>query len=388
MDNHKELERKIRIAFFGEAAFPSHNIKWINHLVNNFPIEAILITYTDENSEHIDSKVKVYNVLRLFPVLDKRRRKELVKQYRDILLGHEVDLLHFLWGVDVVQWATVLNTKYIITTRGSDVLRVIPSTLSDISFRLSAKYLYSIQKRARHKRAYRNSDWVTSTSESQKRSVRKFQPAVKQHSLVRTGTYSEFFHKTDLGRINGVRVILSPRTMRELYNQDIIVKAFAKYFFEFPTAELRMVDNHPGSTWSDYIQGLVCDLGISEHVVFLTDLDQGQMAKEYKDADVCVMIPKTDGVPVSGIESMMAGCPIILGDNQYDKDIFNENTVWQLKENQPDQLFQALLELNNCDPEVLKTKVLNAQRVSLEYGSTEREMEKVYNIYRKVLSEN
>lgn len=376
----------IRVAFFGEAAFPSHNIKWINHLVENFPLEAVLFTFNKEDTSHISEKIRVYNVLKYYPLFDIKNRNATLTLYKGILDENKIDLLHFLWGVDIVLWARFLNRPYLITTRGSDVLRILPQRYVNVSIRLNKRSAYLIKGKRLHQKAFKEAAWVTSTSLSQMSSLLGIQSKIRNHSIIRTGAYSIQFYFPKRLLTESIKVVFSPRSMKELYNQDVIIEAFKSYLDYRSDAVLRMVDNYPQSEWSNKIRSMVDELGIGKSVIFLTDLSQKQMSEEYSKADVSVMIPQSDGAPVSAIESMMAGCPVILGDNDYDNDLFNESTIWKLENNKSKDLVEKLIQVDRLDLRDLILKVKNAQSVALNNGSTEVEMRRLFSIYLGVLT--
>jgi glycosyltransferase involved in cell wall biosynthesis len=99
-------------------------------------------------------------------------------------------------------------------------------------------------------------------------------------------------------------VVLSPRSLTPLYNPATIVAAFRRVRDEVPDAQL--VLKHMGS-------GVPADFaGPGVHVVGHVPYER--MADYYRAADVCVSIPSSDSAPRSVWEAMACGCPVVVSD--------------------------------------------------------------------------
>jgi glycosyltransferase involved in cell wall biosynthesis len=102
-------------------------------------------------------------------------------------------------------------------------------------------------------------------------------------------------------------VILSPRSLKPLYNPATIVAAFGRVREAVPDAQL--VLKHMG-TGAEELPGVGRGEGI--HVVGHVPYDR--MADYYRAADVCVSIASTDSSPRSVWEAMACGCPCVVSD--------------------------------------------------------------------------
>jgi len=376
----------MNIAYFADGNIPSHDIKWINYLTVELGVNSIVFLRKDSEFEHFHDNVKVIRELKSLPVLNFILRYRLTKQYKRILSENQISIIHFLGGELKCQWGSFLGKKFIITTRGTDILEQLPRKYTQLKFSISKSYLTHFFGRYFHKKAYRCASLITSTSMRQMDAVLEFQPLVKEQMLVRTGCFIDQFVNRDIRHSGGVRRIFSARTMKKICNQDVILKAFKNYLDAFPKAELRMVDNWPEASWSKSIRLLAKELNIDHKVKFLPALDQAQMKNEYLQADVCVMIPSSDGTPVSGIESMLVGTPLVIGNNDYDKDLFNNSTVWQLKENSENTLCDMFLQLSRMPKELIRRKLIEAQNVALENADTRKEMAKIEQLYKSLVT--
>lgn len=116
--------------------------------------------------------------------------------------------------------------------------------------------------------------------------------------------------KSALKRSLGLRdapVVISPRGLKELYNPDVVLAAFARVLADVPDAQL--VLKHNGDR--------VPDLGALSHsaqVHVVGRVPYEQMAEYFRAADVCVSVPATDSSPRSVWEAMAAGCACVLSD--------------------------------------------------------------------------
>jgi L-malate glycosyltransferase len=98
-------------------------------------------------------------------------------------------------------------------------------------------------------------------------------------------------------------VILSPRSLTEVYNPGTVLEAFELVRREVPDAQL--VLKHMGSGGPADVPGCIRVVG---HVPY------EQMAWFYQAADVCLSIPSSDSSPRSVWEAMACGCPVVLSD--------------------------------------------------------------------------
>lgn len=382
------MNKKIRVAFIGETTYPSNNIKWINTLVENFDVQAIVITRPNQNVSHLNDGILIYKILRPFPFFNPFALIRYVRKVNEILKKNEIDIVHFLWGVNDPALGVFISHPYFITTHGSDILRDLKNHYLQPIFRLRKRNIADLIKRQFHLKAYRKASFITSASYGQMALLEQFQPKIKKHEVIRSAINPSLLNvkRNDSIVISERVTIFSPRTMRPIYNQDIIIEAFNILLSKYPHASLRMIDNMAGSEWSLNVRKLIKDLNLLDKVVLLPSLSPESMNEEYYNADITVMIPKSDGVPVSGMESMIIGTPLIIGANDYDTDVFSSEWVWKLAENSPKCLLDTINEVINEDLEKIKMKVKSAQKIGKAKGDMRSEMAKVAKQYKNVLA--
>jgi glycosyltransferase involved in cell wall biosynthesis len=101
--------------------------------------------------------------------------------------------------------------------------------------------------------------------------------------------------------------ILSPRSLTPVYNPRTILAAFARVAAAVPGAQL--VLKHMGTDAPD-----LGTLPAAGDVRLVGHVPYEEMALYYQAADVCVSIPSSDSSPRSVWEAMACGCPVVLSD--------------------------------------------------------------------------
>jgi L-malate glycosyltransferase len=98
-------------------------------------------------------------------------------------------------------------------------------------------------------------------------------------------------------------VILSPRSLTPIYNAETIIAAFA-----------RVAEARPGAQLVMKHMGVEAPPAAAPGVRFVGHVPYERMASYYQAADVCVSIPSSDSSPRSVWEAMACGCPVIVSD--------------------------------------------------------------------------
>ena len=123
--------------------------------------------------------------------------------------------------------------------------------------------------------------------------------------------------------------------------------------------------------------------------LFLEEIPQATIFELTRNASIVIMNPKSDGTPVSAIESMAVETPVILGPLDYDQDIFNQDTIWRLNEWSASELTDTIVEILEKTPSaVLEKKLLNAKATVLEKADTMKEVQKIEKIYHQLVNES
>ena len=110
-------------------------------------------------------------------------------------------------------------------------------------------------------------------------------------------------------------VILSPRSVTPLYNQDIVLDAFANILGIYPNAQLIFVLYKVDRPYLSKLEAQVDSKGITANVRWLSARQEpAHMAQLYRMADVVVSIPASEGYGFSVYEAIATGCPTIISD--------------------------------------------------------------------------
>jgi hypothetical protein len=364
-----------------------HDIKWISwfsdqhqcyilarkHHLEGWDLakrEAFKMLYKIE----IVASVEDFSVRRLFNTFwEWRKIKALLSRY-------QIGVFHIMFAEPNALWCifrpSTLNVKYVLTTRGTDVLKTIPAHFSkgDLLNKLVS---------ALYKLAFRKFDIITCTSKSQERNVKMIAPSSRVE-IVRTGVDVEAIIATRAehlpNKLIGVRYILFPRNMQPLYNHEFSMEAIRKlpaeileqFKFVFVDADSK------NQVYVQRIQAMMTEFG-AHHFCFLPRQSQQAIWALYKNASLVIMNPVSDGAPVSGMEVMICNRPLILGNVDYDEDIFGD-TCFKLTEWNADQLAEMITAI------VSNTVSFNTKyaftRV-IEKGNRNVEMNRLLHLYQE-----
>ena len=139
-------------------------------------------------------------------------------------------------------------------------------------------------------------------------------------------------------------MLLSAGELNENKNHQIIIRALAK--LNNPKVHYAIAGE---GEKKEYLIGLANELGVSEQVHLLGY--RKDMPELNHTADVFCFPSIREGLPVSPIEAMACGLPIIAGDNRGTRDLFvNEESGGILfSPNNVDECYQAIVDILNGD---------------------------------------
>lgn len=363
-----------------------HGNKWINYFAQQNNVIIICYENTEKILLPIDPSIKVYMILPpYYPISKFLLRKKILKKLRQIMSDNEIDIIHSMYAVPYAFWGYNLDFKnHIITTRGSDVLvdfSVKFNNPSNFKERIVFYYLKKLLIKT-----FNHAKYITSTSFQQQEIIGSLIKDQRKLHLIRTGINVEFFENTaeKLSRNHNEKdiVLFSPRLISPLYNTDIIIDAIADLYFvkNIRNIKLILIDYISNPKYLSLIRERIDKLGLQDIVKILPTQDRAGMVQLYLDADIVVMIPKSDGTPVSGIEAMIMKKPLIIGNLSYDQDIFNSETVWKTKAFSKEAVVDCIIEILDIPDDCIKAKIFKAYTIAKEKASMETEIRKVENV--------
>lgn len=111
-------------------------------------------------------------------------------------------------------------------------------------------------------------------------------------------------------------LVISIRQCRPLYNIDTIIRAFARVREALPAARLviKLVSQAADDPYLVQLRELAGQLALGEAVSFVPQVAYTEIPDLYRAADVVVSAPSSDGMPVSVLEAMACGAPVVASD--------------------------------------------------------------------------
>lgn len=181
-------------------------------------------------------------------------------------------------------------------------------------------------------------------------------------------------------------IVLSPRHTLPLYNIDLIIQAIPLVLQRHPMTIFVFKEYYlPDSTgYQEACKALTHQLGVASNTRWVPALHHREMPHFYACADIAVSVAKSDGLPVSVLEAMACGLPLVLsplvGLQSYLSQ--GENALY-VKPVEPEAIATAINAL--LDDEALRTLMGQANRtLALAKFDFVPIMETVEALYRKL----
>ena len=365
-----------------------HDCKWINYFHKKHQVIVICSKNYETKKSYLKSKIKVYPVLPTYSVLNLFKQFATIKKLRTVIKKEKIAIVHSMYAVPNALWGnSITKNNHVITTRGSDILVDYLQTYhspNSLREKISYYFMKMIIKKALNKAVA-----ITSTSFDQKKEIEKLINKTEKLHLVRTGVDTNKFSDNHLvKRIDNKFIIFSPRSMKPIYNIDLLIQGVNEFrkskAAHLLNVELQIIDDRPQSNYSKYIHKLISDKKLDHFVKILPKLTQTDMLTYYRNCNLVIMIPTSDGTPVSAIESMLLKKTLILGNLHYDKDIFNKNTVWKVRNFSREAIKNSITEVITNE-RMAERKIENAYRLASEKANLQNSLAKIASLYENIL---
>lgn len=325
---HMERKNSINILFIADPN-SLHNQKWMRHFGQNPQrFQVFLCCETNETpsvevqSELKEDGIQFVTALRPFSIRTPLRNVLEYQRFIQLTGRLNIDCVHVLFATPYALWLRNYNGKCVISTRGSDILQVIPS----LTQQKGIKKLYYAFLFAQFYRSFHRAHLITSTSHQQANAVQHW--FKKGAECLRTGvnvSYIEEIEPFYPVKVSGRFTVFSPRFMQPIY--DILFQVEALEHMEAEElVKIHFLCIQGKKMDADYWNRVELRLkkleekGLLWHV--LSYLEQDAMFRALKAADLVIMTPKSDGTPNSALECMAAGTPLIISDLPYDPELF------------------------------------------------------------------
>jgi len=375
----------MKVAYFVNPS-SIHDCKWINLLSKKCDVIVCCMPSGIECPSCLDEGIPVYPVL-----LETLPRRNVVLKFRalqrlkKILRHHGTQIIHSTYAFPNAFWASEIKFhNHVLTTYGSDVL-LSYQRLLDLREKdeLNSADSYVLK---RFETALRHAKVITSTSHGQLEPLKGVASLDKLH-LIRTGVDTTIYRPAATNKALDRITLFSPRVMGELYQIDLIVEAFAKLVELHPELPLHLslINDQPGSPYANKVLALIDALGISEKVTVLGKQNNNSMVQHYQDASLVIMLPKSDGTPNSALEAMLVEKPVILSPLDYDRSLFNADTIWQTPGFKLDDIVKTIETLLDFPPDQMEQKLKIARETATKEASLQEMVDRLFALYQKIL---
>lgn len=301
-------------------------------------------------------------------------------QIKGYIKQYQIDVVHSLSVTTTSLFLLRLKTPYIITTRGSDIL----VELTNMKARGEKGSKMDAFMFRRFKKLFAKAKAVTGTSIPQ--TIRTKEIMGRDAQLVRTGLDFGLIENIDCSQhlpaeLKGKKYIFSPRLIRPIYNIELQVEAIKlldkSILEEYAFVFIQFKERGP-----EYVKMIKDGLDSTPHLKYhvYNNIPQEEMFCLFKNAQLAVMTPKSDGTPNSALEAMALKCPLIVGDLDYDSDLFDDMCI-RLTKNDPQELADKITQaLKVYSDGMLKRAYQNVK----ERGNRDVEMRRIQGIYEGI----
>jgi glycosyltransferase involved in cell wall biosynthesis len=136
-------------------------------------------------------------------------------------------------------------------------------------------------------------------------------------------------------------VLLSTRGWEPIYGVDLIARAFARLAPQRPELRLLMLGN---GSLSGELRRIFRQAGVLEQVHFPGQVNQRDLPRYYRAADLYLSASHSDGTSISLLEAMACGRPALVSDIPGNREwVFQGENGWWFENGDVESLTQALL---------------------------------------------
>jgi glycosyltransferase involved in cell wall biosynthesis len=294
----------LRLAFLGDPN-SIHTRRWLTFFADRGHEVHLLEGFGTAIAPGLDERIRIdrYRAhARLnLPILSSLRSRH---QLRRLLHRVRPHILHAHF-VRRHGWQAALAGfhPYVVSPWGSDLLKV---------------RRHSWRTRWWNRRALRGADLVTVSSEHMRAAAIGAGAEPMRIELVQHGVDTRLFAPGPPDRALVARldvadrvVIFSPRALRPLYRHETIIDAFAK----LPNEPVLLMSGAGAS--AAYVASLrerMRDRGVADRVRLVDAIPHDEMPAYLRIASMVVSMPESDSFPVTLLEAMSCGVPVIATD--------------------------------------------------------------------------
>ena len=161
----------------------------------------------------------------------------------------------------------------------------------------------------------RDADLVTVVSDHMQSEVVRYGTPVDRIARIMFGVDTDrFAPAADVSpppALVGRPFILAPRAIRPLYRPDVVIDAVAELP---PTVDLVMTTRNAEPTTLDDVRRRIARHALGDRVRLLDAIDDDLMLDLVRTAALVVSVPESDAIPISILEAMACGRPVVATD--------------------------------------------------------------------------
>ena len=358
----------------------SHTRRWIGwfarHGHQTILLADVPVKEPWQDIRVIDLSKSFYAPIVRFPIWSLWLRRFLCQWQPDVLHAHRVNSAGWLAASSGFH-------PYIVTAWGSDVF--VQPQRSTIA-RWLARYTLG------------QADLVTVNSEAMGRRTVSLGARELKVRNVQLGIEMDVFNPQDLtGQQNtslrarlsipeNAPLVLCPRAISPIYNIDVILQSIPRVRQKFPAVVFAFIVYNVDQAYKERLDGMVSNLGLAESIRWLSPIRQrGGLAELYHLSDVVVSVPSSDGTPVSVLEAMACGRPMVCSDLPTLREfIHSGENGWMVPVGDSFTLADAIVRcLDN--PGAARKLGLKASQVVAETNNYEENMQYMESLYYQLV---
>lgn len=182
--------------------------------------------------------------------------------------------------------------------------------------------------------------------------VRKLPRVKSKIQIVRWGVEQRFFAtpaessnlKSELD-LNDKIVVFCPRSIQPIYNITTIIKSIALLVEKNRNIQLLLTSHNADPAYFSLVKDEIEKLNISQHVKILPSIPYNDIPDYYRISNIVISLSRSEGLPISVLESMATGAPVIVGDIPQIKELSQNSECLTVPLDQPGAIASAMDDL-------------------------------------------